>query len=599
MSPEIKKLPPELIQKIAAGEVVERPASIIKELLENSLDAQATQITVTVVEGGVALLEVADNGVGIDAESLPLAVERHTTSKVACFDDMYTLATYGFRGEALAAIAAVSDFVIESRSVNAEVGRRLHSTNGIWSSESVGRSPGTVVSVRDLFYSVPARKKFLKAPHTEYARIVDIVTRYAMLRTDVSWKLFNGASLVIDAPAVSEWKDRVAQLWGSQLAQQLVSVQHVDSSLSIRGFVAKPDAFRATKKFQYIYINGRAVEEFRIAKAVQDAYATSHDHGYPVFVLHLTLPLADVDVNVHPRKTEVALKSAKEVFAKVRAVIKATLLGRAGRDRVDLESFGVQNRGYVPVDDSGFVFAAPGSHPQIPSSSPAISLTEDDVRQTVSTLQFAEAVAKNQSDSQGSFHEHPHWKVLGQLHRSYLLIETPEGFMVLDQHAAAERLNYEALLKELASQVPASQQLLVPALLDVSHEEVHLMGEYASILGEIGFLVDSFGPQTISISAVPTSLSRLEPRALVKGILDDICEEGDQLASLEEARLRVVRYASCRGAIMFHDTLSMAEQQNLVSAVFELPVHKHTCCHGRPFMKEFLLTDLEKLFERH
>lgn len=606
---KIHKLTPDVINKIAAGEVVERPASVVKELIENSLDAQATHITIELKNGGVDLIRVDDNGVGMTKEDALLALDRHTTSKITSFDDVIHITTMGFRGEALASIASVSQFTMETIAHGESVGVRIDISHAEQKVSSTARHAGTSITVGDLFYNVPARKKFLKTTSTEYQNCLDIIYQHALIHPEVSWVVIHNDHEILNAVKVTRLKDRIGQVLGKELAEQMFEV-NIPGDSKVEGYVGNPTTFRGAKKHQFIYVNRRPISDYMISKAVQDAYATlAQPSQYPAFVLHIQIPQDQVDVNTHPRKTEVKFVYANEVFKVVRSGIKSVLAQHGVLTATDLiHSFASKTNTprYEKTGETGFVFK-PQAHSSSGSSGYSFNTRSLDAQKLNTSIPVS--LDNGATVSQSQPYHHPtyrdiravgDWKLIGQVHASYLIVESSQGFFVIDQHAAAERIRYEKLLEEYRSSKKAQQRLLVPLTISLDHRERAILDALREYFLNIGFDIDAFGEDGVIVHAIPQDLVKVDVALLVKGMLDDLAEEHvDALKSLEDKQTVVVKYAACRYAIMFHDVLSIEEQLQLIKDIQQLDVSQRTCCHGRPFMKEITKNELEGAFHRH
>jgi len=599
---KIHKLHDELINKIAAGEVVERPSSVIKELIENSIDAHATSIIIELKNGGIDLIRIEDNGDGMSKEDALLSLERHTTSKLSSFEDFNSLSTMGFRGEALSSIASVSRFTLETVEQESGHATKIQIQNGENHVSETSRAVGTKISVGDLFYNVPARKKFLKTAATEYNSCLDVIYAHCLIQPSITWKVLHNDLVILNAPKVTRQIERIEQVLGEELSSQFFEIS-IEGGISIKGFIGSPKTFRASKKHQFTYVNSRPVQDYMISKAVSDAYVSvAQEKYYPAYVLNIVLPQNQVDINVHPRKTEVKFLESNEIFKLIRSSVKNILVQQNVLTSADLiHSFA--RKSYEPVGGSGFIFK-PHNNVNVSGSSFIHSSIQTPTHETSkAALQFNEAVSSHVMYEQ-PFSEQStqigEWKLIGQVHKSYLIVESQNGFYVVDQHAAAERLNYERYTKEYNDTHKKQQRLLVPITIELDHRQVTILDATSNILQEIGFDIESFGNMTIVVHAVPQDLVKADIVTLVKGMIDDFDREHvDHLHDLEDKQHIVIKYAACRGAIMFNDQLSKEEQLQLLKDIQELPGDKHTCCHGRPFMKEFSNNELEKLFHRH
>jgi len=597
----IKQLTTEVINQIAAGEVVERPSSVAKELIENSIDAGATEIIVELQAGGTELIRVTDNGSGMSKEDAEISIKPHTTSKLQNIDDLQSLETMGFRGEALASISSVANFELITKRAKDNIGTRILIEEEGGAVEEIVAPNGTQVTVAHLFYNVPARKKFLKKMETEYLHILDLFLGFAVLHHKISFTLIHNDHQVFQLAATREWVDRVKEVLGLNVAKDLLPL-NVDGTISIDGFIGTPILARANKKQQYLYINGRLVYDYAISKAVSQAFGPSlTDKSYPLFVLNITIPKEKVDINVHPRKTEVRFSEQSEVYRLVTSSVR-NLLNQNGI----LNSAAIvgDKSAYTQADGSGFLFKPNASHgrdtssylKQVPLHS-GNRFGESTFKSVAQALKFTESIARQQTIN--ADHELlDDWKLIGQIHNSYLVVETQMGFLVIDQHAAAERLNYERLKSEMAQHKGMAQPLLMPLTIELSISQLEVLKQAQSSLENLGFSFEFFGGQTVALQAVPQLLIRANIDETFKGIITDLENESEHLDSMEEAQEVALKYTACRGAIMFADRLTQEEQMQLLTDIKTLPEEKHTCAHGRPFMKEFKKVELEKLFDR-
>lgn len=581
---KIHILSQDLINKIAAGEVVERPASIVKELLENSLDAGATDIAIDIEDGGLQLIRVVDNGTGMAAEDVPLALQRYATSKISTVHDLNQLSSFGFRGEALAAISAVTDFRLASRKAEAITATEVRMANGSLSTGSAALPKGTMVEAKSLFANVPARKKFLKAASTEFRHILSVVVHQALLFPEVAWKLTHNGKTMLNLPAVKDWADRVAMVWGKEQSAQMLPLHHQRASLIITGFLSHPSKARQSKQDQYVFVNRRAVQDFLLAKAVLQGYSHHIEPGrYPAFVLHVSIAPDLVDANVHPRKTEVRFADPSGVFRETAyAVNKA--LGAA-----------VTTVHQPHVHQHKHEHASVPASTQIPfaASSPAVVQSHKHsqplFQSSVGALQPTTAIATVAQPELGD------WKLVGQVHRSYLLVETRHGMLVVDQHAAAEKILYEKMLASAGK--PKMQRLLVPLVLEFSAKQQALFEAQKEAFASIGIEAEEFGERTVRLTAIPQDLDVSDLKEFLFGVLEDMEGEAfDKIPSLNKRRERVAKYAACRGAIKFNDPLNTQEQIQLLTDIRTYKIV--ACCHGRPVMIEWTKDELKRHFHR-
>lgn len=591
---KILKLSQDVINQIAAGEVVERPSSVVKELVENAIDAGATEISIELIEGGAERIKITDNGSGMSAEDACEALKPHTTSKLHSIDDLLSLRSLGFRGEALASISSVSKFTLETMLPQAIAGFKISIDESGSKESTVSGRPGTMITVDNLFYNVPARRKFLKKVETEYLHILDLISGLAVHHFQIAWRVIHNNHTALQLPAVSSQLERIKQVLGLNVTKDLLPIKEV-GEISIRGFLGAPLLAKQSKSQQFFYVNGRRVIDAAASRAVTQAFGhLLSDKSHPVFILNLDIPPALVDINVHPRKTEVRFQNPNEVFMLIGNAVRNcltqhNLLNGASIEPVKEPS--VHYSGYAPVDRLGLVFKPSQSLPRV-QASPAQS-----VGAILQTLKFAEKISRAGTINltQEILDD---WKLIGQIHRSYLIVETKNGFMVLDQHAAAERLNYESLKSQLAGNNHLSQPLLAPLTIELSLPEAELVRQFAASFNSIGFEFEFYGDQTMALTAVPNLVAKTDLKMAIHGIIADLLEEKDHFHNFEEQQEIAMKYTACRGAIMFQDSLTPEEQLQLLADIKNLSPEKYTCAHGRPILKEFKKEDLEKLFHR-
>lgn len=576
----IRILDQALINKIAAGEVVERPASVVKELVENSLDAGASEMRIDIEHGGLGLIRVTDNGCGMDAEDLRLSVQRYATSKIQRIEDLNHLESFGFRGEALAAIAAVSDFTMISRRAQDTGAMLLSFEQGKARLRPAAGSVGTVVEVRGLFHTVPARKKFMKTPATEFRHILTIVSQQACLHPHVSWVLSHNGEVVFDAPVAKDWKDRVASLLGKDIAKDMLTVRHQRASLIVTGFLGHPSRAGVSRADQYVFVNRRPVQDFLLLKAVRQGYSHHMEpNKQPAFVVHVSIAPDLVDVNVHPRKSEVKFADPSGVFREVHHAVHEALEAVATRV-VEMSQGSVGRPGQGTVS-----FTA-----NKPSAA--------DLFQTKSAWEYAHTVARPQTQTAAAVNmptaELGDWKLLGQLHRCFLLVESSEGLLVIDQHAAAEKILYERML---AQQDQVRQQaLLMPLVVELTPAQFALVMENQEALKTLAIEVEEFGKHTVRLTGVPQDMEMHDLKKFFLELVQDMQEEGKGPASLAKRRESLAKMAACRGAIKFADALALAEQLKLLADIRRYNIT--ACCHGRPVMKKLTLEQLRREFHR-
>ncbi len=568
----IRILSDEIASQIAAGEVVERPASVVKELVENALDAGATHIRVTIEDAGKRLIEVADNGSGIPAEELPLAVARHATSKLESAQDLFRIATLGFRGEALASIASVSRLTLTSRVRAAESGHTLQVDGGVAGPlRPVGAPAGTVVRVEDLFYNVPARLKFLKAERTERRHILDLLTRYALAYPQVRFHLQQEGRTGLQTSGNGDRREALAHLFGPAEARQMIEVVAQYDDLEITGFISPPGLTRSNRGGLLFFVNGRPVHDAAMTSALLKAYHTLLMVGrYPLAALFLTMPPQQVDVNVHPAKAEVRFRDRDAVFRGVGRAVRTALL--AHTPVPDLPSLGGETRWENPPTRATTLWSA-----EAREAMPRSPEVEADVAQpplpSVSV---------------------PLLRLVGQLAGTYLVAEGPDGLYLIDQHAAHERVLFERFMAQRGEEITA-QQLMEPVVVELPPAAAESLGEQLPTLGRLGFDVESFGRAAFLLRAIPAMFKGMDPAAALRVLVEDFEEDESPLENEIEARIiaRVCKRAAVKGG----QILSSEEQQALIRDL-EACQSPRTCPHGRPTMIHLSVDMLERQFGR-
>ena len=590
----IHQLPELLINQIAAGEVVERPASVLKELLENSLDAGSREIDVHLAEGGVRQIRVADDGGGIAKDDLPLALAPHATSKIATLEDLERVGTMGFRGEALAAIAAVARVVLTSRETGSAHAWRL--AGGERDAAPAALAAGTVVEVADLYFNTPARRKFLKSDATEFAHCDDVFRRIALARPDVALQLAHNGRVSQRLPA-AELSRRIGELLGGQFTQHARGVDVEAGPLRLSGFAALPAYSRGTRDAQFFYVNRRFVRDKLLAHALREAYADIlHGSRHPAFVLFLDLDPVLVDVNVHPAKTEVRFRDARAVHQFVFHALTRTLAAPGPQTAEPNNASRTSQPGWAPPQQSRLAVEQPtqayyafaGSAQQSP---------------------LATGLGASADAALGSgMPEDPHgyWPpaqapvpplgyAIAQLHGIYVLAQNAAGLVLVDMHAAHERILYEKL-KHLLDGAPATQVLLIPAVFAVGAQDMALASEQADTLARLGFDVAAAGPHELVVRSVPALLARAPVADLVRALLAEL-REFPASNVIEARRNQLLATMACHGAVRANRTLTLPEMNSLLREM-EATERADQCNHGRPTWAQLSIAELDKLFMR-
>jgi DNA mismatch repair protein MutL len=616
----IRPLPDELISQIAAGEVVERPASVVRELVDNALDAGARQITVRLAGGGVRLIAVEDDGIGIPRDELPAAVQRHATSKIRDLAELESVLTMGFRGEALAAIASVAEVTLVSRPADDPDGHAWSLDARSGELRPAARPPGTTVEVRELFYATPARRKFLKSDATELAHCIEAVRRHALARPDVGFAIWHEGRLVqqwracTDLDATLAWQRRIADALGSDFVGESLPLQASAGPLSLHGLIGLPDAARARTDRQFAYVNGRYVRDRVITHAVRSAYDdVLHGQRQPAYVLFLTLDPRAVDVNVHPTKIEVRFRDSGAVHQAVQRAVEAALATPRSRTIGTAAPLAPATAAApAPVPPSpprgpgdwdttryqrpvGFDLGVREPLPRLPGW-PDPPLHAPEPAAPAFPPPPTAAVASD-APADGNW---PLGRALAQLHGIYILAENAHGLVLVDMHAAHERIVYERLKAQfdrLGETAMPSQPLLIPATFAATPLEVACAERCADDLQRLGLEVVPLSPQTLAVRAVPVLLAHADAVALARAVLAELEQHGGGRRVLERARNELLATMACHSAVRAHRRLTL-EEMNALLRQMEATERSDQCNHGRPTWRQLSLQELDALFLR-
>ncbi len=575
------------INKIAAGEVIERPASVIKELIDNAIDAGATDVRVETTGCLSIAINVSDNGNGMSKSNATIAFLKHATSKIRTADDLFAISTMGFRGEALSSIAAISRLTIATRQSDDTSGTKVIVEGGDLKSVSdIGTAVGTRITVEDLFYNTPARKKYLKSDRTELAHVTDVVTRYALGNTDISFTLINDGKTILRAPASDGVFDRIIHVLGSDVAKAMIPVSFESELAKVSGFVSQPELTRSGNDLQSFFVNGRSVNSKAISNALRLGYYTLIPKGrYPAAVLNVSIDPKDVDVNVHPAKTEVRFGYEKEVMdAITRAVEEAHKQTQIIPKADDIDQT-VQSL----LDDSQPTVKPSVENTLRESTTPYNTSTKDTERRLKRTERDLLATGVDSIDTTPI----EDIKVLGQIDDLYIVAQSNDGLLLIDQHAAHERILYDQIKD---SKTSGWQELITPLTIELNAKERILLEEYIPYLEEFGFAISEFGTNTYVITAIPNIFGKLEDPDIVHDIISDILSTGrirDETGIYEH----VSKSMACRGAIKAGAACSFEQMKNLISQLM-VTENPKTCPHGRPTMVSFSKKELDKLFGR-
>ena len=584
---EIKILDENTINKIAAGEVVERPASIIKELVENSIDANATKIIIEIEDAGKKSIKVTDNGYGMDKKNLLMSFKNHSTSKISMIDDLERLNTLGFRGEALSSICAVSKVEILSKTFSQLIGTKIKVLNGdIKKIEDIGINVGTTIIVKDLFYNVPARKKFLKSTRTEFSHIIDIVTNLSIANTQIYFKLLHNGKEILSCPSNTDFSENIVNIFGKDIAKDLIHFEHNDDYLKISGYIGKPSVTTKNQKMQFFYVNKRYVKSYLISNILKDAYKSYLQKGqFPIAFLFIDINPKLIDVNVHPTKRIIKFADERDIYHSVFSGIADAL-------------------------ESSFLA------PEITISKKESKLLFDDkldvkkknlfIKEKIG-FRYSPRIGKKISDSKRMLENEdlktkiPEIEIIGQFANTYIIAKnftknSEENLLIIDQHAAHEKIIYEQLIKTLENKTKQTQNLLSPKVLELSLKEKVMIEKYIEILKDIGFSIEEFGGNSYIIKSVPVVMGRLESTEIIHEIIEDLTTLGivRETSILKE---KIAQIVACHSAVRGGDVLTFAQMNDLIKQLRNAN-NPFNCPHGRPSMIVLSKKELEKKFKR-
>ena len=633
------------INKIAAGEVIERPASVVKELLENAIDAKATAVTVEIRDGGISFIRVTDNGSGIPKEEVPTAFLRHSTSKIQSVEDLFTVSSLGFRGEALSSIAAVAKVELITKTPEQISGTRYQIEGGKERTlEEIGAPEGTTFLVRDLFYNTPARQKFLKTAQTEGAHVASLVEKIAMSHPEVSVRLIQNNQNKLHTSGNHNLKDMIYTVFGREIAANLLPVEHEEEIFSIRGFAGKPVIARSNRNFENYFINGRYVKSSLVAKAIEEAYRPFlMQHKYPFVLLHLKIEPEYLDVNVHPTKMELRFREEEEIYKKIyeavsRALAQKELIPQVSLDKkkdIDEEKreekraphpepFEVRRKQEAEkklaqerAQNQDVVYENKAVYGRIAESSPSW-LDEESVPQKPVSTQKMEGLAGKAKEMETAAPPPNHTlpkekqldlfeekllepqsrkrhKLIGQLFDTYWLVEFDQNLYIIDQHAAHEKVLYEKTMASLKTREFTSQMVSPPVILTLSGQEKRLLEKYKTYFTEIGFELEPFGDREYAIRAIPDNLFSIAKKELFMEMLDNLSD--DILKGSPDLIYEKVASMSCKAAVKGNHSMSAMEADHLIDQLLQLE-NPYACPHGRPTIISMSKYELEKKFKR-
>jgi DNA mismatch repair protein MutL len=617
---KIKQLPEELINKIAAGEVIERPASVVKELIENSLDAKSNKILIEIKESGQRLIRISDNGTGMDRDDAKNSIVRHATSKISNLSDLFNISSLGFRGEAMASIAAVSHLTITTKEKENIEGFEIRVVGGqIEREQVVGAQDGTTITVTNLFFNTPARKKFLKSDLIELKHIIEIVTRYALHNPQVGFTLVNEGRQILDAPATMHARSNLAAIYGTTIAKDLIEVQHydTDNKIVVRGFICKPLSARNDKGQQTLFVNGRWVRNSDINRAIYDGYHSLLFHSKnPIYVISVTLDPETIDVNVHPAKTEIKIEQKELIYKTVYEAIYSTLqkndlipeftdlqtqeqmtFSQVQQTKsVDEPKYEFEASEQMVFNDEGKTLVDKQNGTKAPA--PYSAQIRDPKVHDETNIQYSknttdQIVDTPRYDTNGG--GLPPMKLLGQIYKTFFVAEIPGAMMLIDQHVVEERIKYEEFMHQFMNRHVSVQRLLEPEIITFSAAEKVVATRYSKTLKRLGFCLEHFGENDFRLLTVPTLIGRIQPKELVHSLISQFGE--GKVDELEKIQEEIITRMACRASIKAGDTISIPQMNELLKnlAACKLP---YTCPHGRAIMIKITAEELEKKFLR-
>lgn len=610
------------INQIAAGEVVERPVNAVKEMVENSIDANASEIEVEIADGGITYIRVTDNGSGMDKEDAEMSIIRHATSKISTVDNIFHISSLGFRGEALASIAAVSKCTLTTRQKDNSEGIQLDIESGkITDSKIVGAPVGTTIEVRELFYNVPARKKFLKTERTEAGRINTIIGKMALSHPTIAFRLINNGRVVIETPGNGRLLDAVTSLYGIDVSNEMFTVEHSSDMYFLDGMISKPSLLKSSRQYQTIIVNHRIVESPLISKAIDNAYhSLLPKAGYPVCIIKLTVPPESIDINVHPQKREIKFEDEKEIFRLVYHAVLKTLTAQSEAaeiateitytpkhesvDEKDINIKNFENNYYSTKKGNDFVNLywkdATDTYNNKTQENHYEKRNEynpeNDLKKIYSENSILENFQNNEKQSERLFEDIKKEELvipLGQVANCFIICVKGKELFIIDQHAAHERVRYDKLA-EHAESIPV-QNILIPRLITMDKQDIELFEERRKDIERLGIIFEQAGIDVIRITGAPEDFSESDMERVIHDLL--IAFNSQSEPSPETLRHRMMAYAACRGAIKAGDVLNIRQMKELISDLF-MTSRPFVCPHGRPTIIKFTPEELGKLFKR-
>ncbi len=608
--PRIKILPQTVVTKIAAGEVIERPASVLKELVENAIDAGATHIEIQLEEGGKKLIKVSDNGIGMDGDDIKLAFLSHATSKLRSDDDLFSIDTLGFRGEALPSIGAISQTRIISRTKDALIGSEIQIEGGrLGNIKETGAPEGTQIDVHNLFYNTPVRRKFLKSTQTEMAHISEMVTRFALSYPNIHFSTIHNGKNVLIFPTAKNLKERINTIFGKEISENLIEINLKEPEISIYGYILPPTHNRPNTKMQFIFLNGRYIRDNIIFHAINAAYRNLlMSRRSPIVFLLLQIDSREVDVNVHPTKIEVRFKNTGLIHDQLYAAIRSALMQTESHTSLQVTSQHSHPNAEPPATAANtFIEGADAQHKQ--EKDVSLNAKKESVMKSMSDFFSASPdnetpyrKDKHEQDVLPSTEDKPLFKQESkltsyiQIHNSYIVEETADGLNIIDQHALHEVVLYHEMWEHIKSSKLAVQKLLIPALIELTPRDFVTIMNLREEFATLGIEIEEFGKSTIAIRTHPQILKNLDFNSLIQTVLEEI--DSDEIKSkTDNILIKIVQIMACKGAVKAGQRLAPQEIQSLLEQRSDNIVTSF-CPHGRPTALEFKISELEKQFKR-
>ncbi|MDE7436254.1 MAG: DNA mismatch repair endonuclease MutL [Lachnospiraceae bacterium] len=604
--PQIELLSQETIDKIAAGEVVERPSSVVKELVENAIDAGASAVTAEIKEGGISLIRISDNGCGIEKEQIPLAFLRHSTSKIRSVEDLMSVTSLGFRGEALSSIAAVSQVELITKTSADFTGTRYQIEGSKeCGCEEIGAPDGTTFLVRNLFYNTPARKKFLKSAQTEGSYIHDLMQHMALSHPDVAFKLIINNQIKLQTSGNGNVKDIIYHLYGRDITRSLLEVRHETPLFTVEGFIGKPNISRGNRNYEVYFVNGRFIKSQVIARAIEEAYKPFlMQHQYPLTVLYLTIDSSQLDINVHPTKMELRFSRQQEIYQQLTEALGKDLKNRDMIPQVPVQEKPAE-RGADQIV-SGPIMPEPFEHRRLEQVLQAVRRDSPYEKKYVPPVEPKGSAASQirEENTYGTYEqtsflsrqEMAKHKIIGQLFDTYWLVEYEDKLFIVDQHAAHEKVLYERMRRQLAEKELTSQAVSPPIVMTLSVREAETLKHYLPQFTDLGFVIEHFGGMEYSICGVPGNLYKIDPCDILQEMLGELTQDIHS-DSAPEVILDKLASMSCKAAIKGNQRISLPEMERLMQELMELE-NPYNCPHGRPTIISMSKYDIEKKFKR-